>query len=103
MFSLIRSPSVPAGTVQGFQNDGAGTVYAAIAHTQQGNIPGKAQGNNCWYPYGGKEHLTHDFSWIVAPGYSLKQAYESPAVGLATGHQTDGAGYLWAAIAHSMG
>ena len=49
---------------QGFQNDGAGRLWCAIAHTEHGRIPGKAKGNDCWYPYGGKEHHTHDFTFV---------------------------------------
>jgi len=97
---LSSSLTVPAGAVQGFQNDGAGVVYAAVAHTEEhGNIPGKAQGTNCWYSYGGREIWTDDFSWVVAPGsVCFSKMQESPPWS-ATGHQNDGP--LWTAIAHS--
>ena len=39
--------------------------YSAVAITEWGTIPGKAQGSRCWYPYGGKEYTTADFSWVV--------------------------------------
>ena len=55
----------PPGTVAGVQYDGAGQLFAAVADTQWGAIPGKAQGNTCWFPYGGKEQTTSKFSWIV--------------------------------------
>lgn len=48
----------------GYQPD-CGYLYPAIANTKEGKIPGKAKGGNCWYAYGGEEHLTDDFYWIV--------------------------------------
>ena len=63
-----KGQGVPPGAVSGYQNDGAGILYAAIAKTQWGLIPGKAQGNTCWFPYGGREHATNHFSWIVKHG-----------------------------------
>ena len=55
----------PEGTLAGMQNDSAGLLYAAIANTQWGEIPGKAKGNECWFPYGGYEEKTNYFFWIV--------------------------------------
>ena len=55
----------PHGAIKGYQKDGAGEVYAAIANTEWGLIPGKAQDNTCWFPYAGKEYTTSDFYWIV--------------------------------------
>jgi len=56
----------PLGAIiSGHQNDGAGELWAGVAHTPHGDIPGKAKGDICWYPYAGKEELTHDFSWVV--------------------------------------
>lgn len=49
----------------GNQSDGRGDQYAAIANTEWGRIPGKADGNVCWYPCNGVEHETQDFDWIV--------------------------------------
>ncbi len=48
----------------GFQNDGAGYHYAVIAETPHGRVPGKAKDYTCWYPYDGREHITHDFCWV---------------------------------------
>ena len=45
----------------GYQTHGAGCLYAAIANTEYGTIPGKAIVNTCCYPYGGKEDDTGDF------------------------------------------
>jgi hypothetical protein len=41
-----------------------GDIWCAVALTEHGNIPGKASGNTCWYPYGGKEHSTNHFKFI---------------------------------------
>jgi hypothetical protein len=53
------------GSGQGWQNDGAGEVYCAVANTKWGEIPGKAKGKKCWYSYGGNEYSTDDF-WILS-------------------------------------
>jgi hypothetical protein len=93
-----------AHSVAGHQNDGAGTVYLAVAHTSHGDIPGKAQGNNCWYPYGGSEHSTNNFSWVASVSHRLtptSQSAHPPANAIRCGHQNDGAGDLYAAIAHT--
>jgi hypothetical protein len=102
-FELVRNAGGPPhGAVDcGHQNDGAGTLWAAVAHTNHGDIPGKAQNNTCWYPYGGKEHTTNDFSWVVAPGWRLERSRSTPQHALPVGHQNDGAGSLWAAVAHT--
>jgi len=100
-FSLVhcrQSRGAPPNSPAGYQNDGAGQVFCAVAHTPQGNIPGKAKDGNCWYPYGGTEKSTSDFSWVVAPGARQVQGPRPPGA-LAVGHQNDGAGTLYAAIA----
>jgi len=104
-FALVNhqhSPSPTPTTPAGNQTDGAGTVWVAVAHTQWGNIPGKAIGNNCWFPYGGKEHLSNNFSWLDVPGHQIvRNSGFAPPNAVAAGNQTDGAGTLWAAIAHT--
>jgi hypothetical protein len=80
---------------QGVQNDGAGRLYAAIAHTEHGEIPGKAKEGECWYPYGGQEHSTQDFTLV------FDQVLRNEPHGSAQGHQNDGAGELFCAIAHT--
>ena len=77
----------------GHQNDGAGDLWCAIARTEHGRIPGKAQGDTCWYPYGGEEHSTDNFRVIK----SHKKRAE--CTGKPQGHQNDGAGDLWCAVA----
>jgi len=84
------------------QNDAAGDVFLALAHTEHGDIPGKAQGGNCWYPYGGVEHTTSNFSWIVNP-ICHNQHMNNPQGlwGMPHGHQTDGAGDVFCVICHT--
>ena len=38
---------------QGHQNDGTGPLWCAIANTEWGKIPGKANHDTCWFAYGG--------------------------------------------------
>jgi len=65
-YSLVPNTNsgAPWNAISGRQNDGA-QVWAAIANTSHGQIPAKASGSTAWYPYGGKEHTTSSFSWIV--------------------------------------
>merc|ERR1711907_182896 len=44
--------------------DENGHYYCAIAKTKWGKIPGKTKDGQCWYPYGGKEHVTEDFKYV---------------------------------------
>lgn len=46
-------------------HDGNGPYYSIIARTQWGLVPGKANQRQAWFPYGGKEHTTFNFDWIV--------------------------------------
>ena len=46
-------------------HDGNGPYFSIIARTQWGLVPGKANRRQAWFPYGGKEHLTLNFDWIV--------------------------------------
>ena len=39
--------------------------YCIIAKTEWGNIPGRTNTINAWFPFGGVEHGTNDFYWIV--------------------------------------
>jgi len=101
-FDLVKGNQPNNAVACGFQNDGAGTLYAAVAHhTTHGNIPGKAKDNTCWYAYGGNEVYTNDFSWVVSSGWKLeKNAGYTPTDAFPVGHQNDGAGTLYAAVAH---
>lgn len=87
----------------GYQYDGAGHLYIGVANTKWGTIPGKAKDGTCWYPYGGEEYETSDFSWpSAAPDtYFLyaNDGYGPPVYGFKAGEQTDGAGELYAAVA----
>jgi len=101
-FQLVRSSNPPQGSLQtGFQNDGAGALWCAVAHTNHGDIPGKAKGNDCWYPYGGKEHGTNNFSYVVSRNFRLVRSNYPPPGALQCGFQNDGAGALWATVAHT--
>mmetsp|Transcript_46769 Transcript_46769/g.109487 ORF Transcript_46769/g.109487 Transcript_46769/m.109487 type:complete len:179 (-) Transcript_46769:107-643(-) len=77
---------------QGYQND-SGEYWCAIAQTPCGRIPGKAKGGTCWYPHGGKEHTTRDFQVMRGQNVGVR--------GNPQGHQTDGQGELWCAIART--
>jgi len=102
MFQLVKATSAPHDAIAcGHQNDGAGTLCAAVAHTDHGNIPGKASGNSCWYPYGGEEKISNNFSWVATKNWRLVKSSNIPAAGLKTGHQTDGGGDLYTAVAHT--
>jgi len=100
-WELVRGGNAPQDGVKGHQNDGAGEVWCAIAHTDKGDIPGKAKGNDCWYSYGGQELHTNNFSWVVVRGWRLERGGNPPHNSLPLGHQNDGAGTLWVAIAHT--
>jgi len=100
-FSLVKGNRQPAGAVHGHQNDANGTVYVAIAHTPQGEIPGKAKDGNCWYPFGGKEIQTRNFSWLNAPGARLVQSPTQPANAIQAGFQNNGFGSICPVIAHT--
>jgi len=86
----------------GHQKDSAGEVYLALAHTEHGDIPGKAKGNQCWYSYAGKEHTTQNFSWIVHPLSHVRNGVSPQGLwGMPRGHQNDAAGDVYTAIAHT--
>ena len=101
-YTLINSPAnLPASVPQGFQKDATGTVYAAVAHTQWGDIPCKAVPGNAWFPYCEKEHRTNNFSWLVVPHSSLVRQGSQPQNAIPCGNQRDKAGTLYAVIAHT--
>jgi len=98
----INSYQPPTNAVCGHQHDGAGNLACALAHTPYGDIPGKAKDGTCWYPYGGKEHTTTTFSWLVLPGGShLDQAHGNfiPQKAIPGGQQTEGGGTHYFAVA----
>lgn len=99
----------PGARPIGYQNDGRGDQYAAIANTEWGTIPGKACDDTCWYPYGGAEYETDDFEYVACSRVSdpyhekmdidfVKQC-DPPANGLMMGYQNDGGGDHWVAVA----
>jgi len=101
LVSVSQSRSAPAHAVHGRQNDNFGTISCAVAHTAQGDIPAKAKDGTAWYPYGGKEHTTNNFSWVVVPrGHRLEPSRGAPPQNaVQAGFQNDGAGPLYIAIA----
>jgi len=101
-FQLVKGGHPPPHTPAG-QQPGFGPIYLAVAHTQYGNIPAKAGQGQCWFPYGGKEHSSHDFSWVVAPGHQLvRNSGFPPPRAIACGFQNDGGATVWGAIAHTQ-
>ncbi|XP_046544296.1 uncharacterized protein LOC124254522 [Haliotis rubra] len=51
--------------VLGRQGYDAAVHYAAVANSDFGLIPGRANGNTCWFGHGGKEYVTPDFLWLA--------------------------------------
>jgi len=104
-FELVRCPnSIPNTAIAcGFQNDGAGKLWMAVAHTEHGDIPGKGKDGTCWFPYGGRELTTNNFSWVCSKGWSLVRSTGFPPQNaIPCGNQNDGAGVLYAAVAHTQ-
>eukprot|EP00586_Coscinodiscus_wailesii_P000112 CAMPEP_0172478932 /NCGR_PEP_ID=MMETSP1066-20121228/3153_1 /TAXON_ID=671091 /ORGANISM="Coscinodiscus wailesii, Strain CCMP2513" /LENGTH=480 /DNA_ID=CAMNT_0013238887 /DNA_START=1270 /DNA_END=2712 /DNA_ORIENTATION=+ len=82
----------PLGKPPGEQNDGAGFMWCAIANTENGKIPGKAdRDGQCWYTYGGEEIETDDFRYVC----------ENPNARKPQGWQSDGIGEMWCAVANT--
>ena len=67
----------PSCDYEGIQNDSLGTATAeaaapqgddgfwcAVANTKWGHIPGKCRDGVCYFPYGGIEHQTTDFTIV---------------------------------------
>jgi len=82
----------------GHQND-SGPYWCVLAHTPHGPIPGKGRQGKAWYPYGGKEHETANFSYIhMMPGCTLslqRQSGPNPPFGaLDLGRMNDGSVYF---------
>jgi len=103
-FSLLPGASCrmhPSNGVKGFQKDGQGTVYCGVAHTPHGDICGKAKDGQCWYPYGGVETSTTNFSWLCVPRVHLVRSNTQPMNAIQVGFQNDGSGPHCAAVAHT--
>lgn len=83
--SLVRAGggTAPHGALDlGRMRDGS-VYFVAVCHTPHGNIPGKAKvntpaGPKGWYSFGGKEHETRDFSYVVATGGYVPQSPLQP-------------------------
>ncbi|KAH3745890.1 hypothetical protein Pelo_12695 [Pelomyxa schiedti] len=87
--------------VTGYQNDGAGELATAIAHTDQGDVFGKAQRSACWFPYNGGEHTTSRFSWVCGSAYKLERASGSARPPQGTVSQNTNGQVIFAAVAHT--
>ena len=87
----------------GYQNDGAGELWSAVAQSAWGTVPGKAKENTCWFSYGGKEYHTKNFCWLTSmrPVRMERNSGHPPKLAIQCAHQDDGAGYLYAAIAET--
>lgn len=103
--AFVESPEQPPDHAikLGYQNDGVGEIYSAVAKTRWGTIPGKAKGKTCWFPYGGKEYTTENFVWLTSmrPVKMKRNEGHPPKVAIQCAFQEDGAGYLYAAIAET--
>jgi len=70
--SVLLRPSdggPPPETALALGSQEDGTYYVAVAHTDEGDVPGKAKEGEAWYPFGGEERSTDNFSWVIArPG-----------------------------------
>jgi len=89
--------------VHGHQTDGAGVVYAGVAQTQWGAIPGKVHEGVAYFSFAGKEHTTNNYQYIHVNNAAIVKntTGHPPHNAVKAGHQTDGAGDVWAVIVHS--
>lgn len=86
---VYKHEQKPQGDQEGME------LWCAVANTDEGAIPGKSDGENCWYSYGGEEKDTTDFTLVKDGGLSKDQT------GAAHGMQLDGCGKLWCAVANT--
>ena len=87
----------------GYQNDGAGHLWCVLANTPHGQIPAKGRQGLAWYAFGGKEHETRDFAFVlVKPGCHvvLEKSSHSAPQGSVRGHQRD-SGEYHVAVCHT--
>jgi len=62
---FLEEGEVPDGALKlGRQEDDS--YYVVVAHTDDGDIPGKAKEGICWYPFGGEERNAERFSYVIA-------------------------------------
>jgi len=47
----------------GVQNDDP--YYVAVAHVEEGDVPGKSKDGRCWYSHGGEEKNAEHFSYVI--------------------------------------
>ena len=102
-YKLVNSPqSIPPNAVR-CTIPGVRTYYAAVAHTEHGNIPGRGEAKRCWYSFDGAEYCTADFSWITAPNSALVRNTGCPPPGaIGAGYQFDDGCTYYAAVTRSQ-
>ena len=85
---------------------GHGKLWSVIAHTSDAldctglqEIPGKSNGEACWYSKDGKQHCTRNFSWIISTSntevISSNNKFDPPsnAIYRTTTHDSNGPYY----------
>jgi len=102
---FVQQSEPPANALaMGYQNDGRGHQYFAVAETEWGKIPGKASDGTCWYCYNGVEYTAEDFHYVIytSPHKLVGNDSSGPPEGaVPAGSQTDGRGDQYAVIANS--
>ena len=94
--------------ISGYQTDGVGDLHTALAIGDHGTVPGKANGDLCWYPYNGKEIKTGQFFGVTASSNNVAKSTFKPNLGsppsdtIMLGYQYDGAGHLYLGVANSQ-
>lgn len=58
---------VPEGALLlGHQEDDGEAYYVTVAHTEEGDVPGKGKDGKCWYSFGGEERRAEEFSYVIS-------------------------------------
>ena len=47
------------------QEDDGEAYYVTVAHTEEGDVPGKGKDGKCWYSFGGEERRAEEFSYVI--------------------------------------
>jgi len=62
--TLGEEEEAPQGALKlGSQDDDE--YYVVVAHTEEGDVPGKSKNGKCWYSFGGEEKNADHFSYVV--------------------------------------
>lgn len=77
---------IPDGALAlGFQEDDGENYYVVVAHTEEGDIPGKGKDGKCWYSFGGEERRAEDFSYVISRGHE-RTLYDGVRIHLESQH-----------------